>query len=146
MALDPKEVRYLIVHCSASPPSVYVDAKVIDRWHRERGFSKGGYHKVIRWDGVIEDGRPLSEIGAHAQGVNAKSIGICLAGGVEEKNVASDNFTAIQKQSLVGLLKVLKKRFPGAEVLGHRDIPGVTKSCPSWDVKAWWALQSQKFI
>jgi hypothetical protein len=28
--------------------------------------------------------------------------------------------------------------YPQAEVLGHRDIPGVKKDCPSFNVKEWW--------
>ena len=141
--LDPTNVQYLVVHCSASPPSVFVDAKVLTRWHRERGFTTVGYHKIIRRDGVVEDGRSLDEVGAHVEGYNSKSVGICLAGGVDAKNVPTDNFTSVQKQSLIALLMGLLVAFPNATVLGHRDIPGVKKACPSFDVKPWWAVVNQ---
>lgn len=140
MKLNPANVQYLIVHCSATPPSIYVDASVITSWHRQRGFAKGGYHKIIRRDGVVENGRALNEVGAHAVGFNSKSVGICLAGGVTIKNVPVDNFTVKQKNSLVVVLKELKALFKNARVLGHRDIPGVKKACPSFDVRKWWGI------
>lgn len=131
-------IKYLVVHCSASPPNVYVDAAVIDRWHRQRGFFKIGYHYVIKRDGVVEKGREEEEVGAHVQGHNTGSIGICLAGGVDKKNNPENNFTSDQFNALTVLLEDLLKRYPKAEILGHRDFPGVKKACPSFDVKQWW--------
>lgn len=52
----------------------------IDRWHKERGFSGCGYHKVIRRTGKVETGRDYATIGAHCKGQNETSIGICLIG------------------------------------------------------------------
>ena len=39
-----------------------------------------GYHFVILKDGTLEKGRDIKYIGAHAQGKNSNSIGICLVG------------------------------------------------------------------
>ena len=139
-------IKYLVVHCSASPPNVYVDAAVIDRWHRQRGFFKIGYHYVIKRDGVIEKGRDEEEVGAHVQNYNTGSIGICLAGGVDKKMNPENNFTDEQFKSLEGLLEDLLKRYPKAEILGHRDFPGVKKACPSFDVKPWWASVSENKV
>ena len=47
----------IIIHCSATPRGVDYSAADIDKWHRQRGFSKIGYHYVIRLDGKIEKGR-----------------------------------------------------------------------------------------
>lgn len=139
-------IKYLVVHCSASSPKVYVDAAVIDRWHRQRGFFKIGYHYVIKRDGVVEKGRDEEEVGAHVQGHNEGSIGICLAGGVDEQNKPQNNFTEEQFKSLASLLSDLLKKYPKAEILGHRDFPGVAKACPSFDVKAWWHTTTEKMI
>ena len=35
------------------------------------------------------------------------------------------------------LLKSLRKDFPDATILGHRDLPGVRKECPCFSVKEW---------
>lgn len=132
------DIRFLTVHCSATKPSVHVDSKVINRWHIERGFRKIGYHFVIRRDGVVETGRPLTEAGAHVSGHNTGNIGICLAGGLNETTgKAEDNFTLAQYIALKNLLIDLRKQFPDAEILGHRDFPGVAKACPCFDVRGW---------
>ncbi len=135
--LLPEKVKYIVIHCSASPPSVYVDAKVIDRWHKERGFVKIGYHHVIKRDGATEAGRKLTEVGAHVEGFNRVSIGVCLVGGVNEKNVPVMDFTQAQMQALSGVLDALQFTFPGALIVGHRDLSGVKKACPSFSVREW---------
>lgn len=144
-----KEVKYLAVHCSATPASQNIGVNDVDRMHRLRGFLRIGYHYVIRRDGTIEKGREDSQVGAHVQDFNSVSLGICLIGGVEKdtdvkrnangavtKLVAQDNFTDAQKDSLEELLKHLKKTYPKAIIQGHRDFPNVAKDCPSFDVKA----------
>lgn len=141
-SLKPADVKFLVVHCSASPPTLDAGAKDIDRWHRDRGFLKLGYHFVIRRDGTVETGRRLDERGAHAEDFNHCSLGICLVGGVDAKGKPQDNFTERQKDNLGLLLTGLLKTHPGAEVLGHRDLPNVNKACPSFDVKQWWAAEA----
>ena len=42
----------------------------IDKWHRQRGFRKIGYHFVIKLDGKIEKGREENEMRAHCLGEN----------------------------------------------------------------------------
>lgn len=128
---------HITIHCSASPVNVYVDAKVLDRWHRERGFLKIGYHFVIKRDGTVEYGRHISEIGAHTQGHNTGNIGICLVGGCDANMKPEQNFTEDQYHALAVLLNGLKDNYPNAEVLGHRDWPKVAKACPSFDVRKW---------
>ena len=138
MPLTPNGVRFIAIHCSASPPKAKVNAAVIDRWHRERGFRKIGYHFVVNRDGAVETGRDQYEIGAHVEGFNAESVGICLVGGVNEKNEPTDNFTSAQWTALERVVKSQLKLFPKAVVQGHRDFPNVRKACPSFDAKAWW--------
>lgn len=130
---------YLVVHCSASKPSGNASAADMDRWHRQRGFKCLGYHKVIRRDGTIEDGRPLDQIGAHVENWNAVSVGICMVGGVSEKDglTPENNFTPEQFASLKGLLGELQKKYPKAKTQGHRDFPKVAKACPSFSVADW---------
>lgn len=131
---------HIVVHCSATRPSQDISARDIDRWHRAQGWSGIGYHFVIRRDGTLEHGRPADVIGSHVQGHNAKSIGICLAGGVaEDGKTPEDNFTAAQKATLEATVKELLTEYPKATVQGHRDFPGVKKACPSFDVRKWWA-------
>jgi N-acetyl-anhydromuramyl-L-alanine amidase AmpD len=109
----------------------------IHRWHVQRGWLGIGYHYVIRTDGEIEEGRPEQWRGAHAEQVNSHSIGICLIGGCDAEQKPQANFTVDQLRALRMLLNDVLDRHPLATILGHRDIPGVAKACPSFNVKRW---------
>ncbi len=133
-----KRTDYIVVHCSATPASMDVDAKLIDRWHRQKGWLKIGYHFVIKRDGTVESGRKLDEAGAHVYGHNQHSIGICMVGGMtEDMRYPEDNFTAAQWASLKALLVEMKGLYPNADVLGHRDLDP-NKACPSFDMISKW--------
>jgi len=139
MSLTPDKVKFIAIHCAATPPQADIGAKEIDGWHKARGWSGIGYHFVIRRNGVVETGRPLNQIGSHVQGFNAVSLGICLVGGVKaDGRTPENNFTPAQFASLAKLVKDLKVTYKDAVVQGHRDFPRVAKACPCFDVKPWW--------
>ena len=143
----------IVVHCSATPPSMDIGANEIREWHTTppRNWSDIGYHYVIRRNGRFEPGRPEWAVGAHARGVNGRSVGVCLIGGVHTEGGPDFNFTRKQMDTLAAFLVTLRLRYPEAEVVGHRDLSpdldsdGVVephewfKGCPSFDVRAWWA-------
>lgn len=143
-----REINLIVVHCSATPPTSNLNAEDIRRMHVDgNGWSDIGYHWVIKRNGIVENGRDLDgdgdvieEIGAHAYGFNRKSLGICLVGGVDQNNKPDANFTIKQYTALATLLRKLKVQFPGVEICGHRDLEGVTKACPCFDVKAFMEL------
>jgi N-acetylmuramoyl-L-alanine amidase len=118
-----RKITRIILHCSASDLPLQ-NAAMIDSWHKARGFSKIGYHYFIKFDGTIETGRNLNEVGAHCEGHNKDSIGICLAG--------LKNFNQRQFDVLAKLLKQLKKTYPLATIHGHREF-NPNKTCPVFD-------------
>jgi N-acetylmuramoyl-L-alanine amidase len=126
-----RNIERIIVHCSATPPTMDVDAKTIDSWHKERGWSGIGYHFFIKRNGQVEIGRPLEKSGAHTKGYNSTSIGVCYAGGVDKDMNPEDNRTESQVEGLILLLKLLKNMFPKSVIYGHRDFS--PKACPSFD-------------
>lgn len=139
-------INFLAIHCSATPATATkVNAAEIRRWHRQNGWRDIGYHYVICRDGLIEKGRPDDQPGAHEPRINGQSIAICLVGGSppigspeHQKGLGENNYTPAQWASLEKLVRELHAKHPAAEVLGHRDVPGVRKACPSFDAKAWW--------
>lgn len=139
--LTPESVKYLVVHCSDTYARMTkVDAREIDRWHRQRGFLRIGYHIVIKRDGTVQsapDCRPLSMIGAHVEGYNDRSLGICMVGGRGDDDQPEDNFTLDQYHALALVLKGLLQKYPKAEIVGHCEL-NPHKACPSFDVKKWW--------
>lgn len=131
-----RRINHIVVHCSATPEGKSFDASDIDRWHRQRGWSGIGYNYVIGLDGSVEIGRDIHKTPAHVRGHNIDSIAVVYIGGVAaDGKKAKDTRTAAQKASLTILLKRLKAIYPGANILGHRDFPGVAKACPSFDAK-----------
>lgn len=130
-----RQIKYIIIHCSATKAGQNFHAKDIDKWHRERGFDEIGYHKVIDLDGTVENGRSISKIGAHCKGHNADSIGICYIGGLDKDGNPCDTRTEDQKIALRATIEYFKSRFPNAKVVGHRDMPNVHKACPCFNAK-----------
>lgn len=115
-----------------------VDVKMLDRWHRERGFLSCGYHYVIKRNGAVEIGRAEADAGAHCQGYNFSSIGVCLVGGLgADGKISEVNYTEKQWEALKALLFDLEKRYPQAKVYGHNNFTK-GKTCPNFDVPAWW--------
>ena len=125
-----RRIDRIIIHCTDTIKGRICTVEEITAWHKQRGFRTCGYHIVVQPDGSVQFGRPIEDIGAHAKGYNSTSIGIAYAGGK-----GGDTRTYEQIHVLRGLVAGLKAIYPIAEVLGHRDLPGVTKSCPSFDVK-----------
>lgn len=127
-----RTINEIIVHCSATQEGKDFTIADIDRWHRQRGFTKIGYHYVIYRDGTIHVGRNESEVGAHCLGHNQNSIGICYIGGLSsDGKTPKDTRTDAQKKALTTLLQALKKKYPSASIHGHRDF--AKKACPSFD-------------
>lgn len=124
-----RKIKWIVVHCSATPNGKEFHASDIDRWHKERGWAGCGYHYIIPLDGILEPGRPEDQPGAHVEGYNKDSIGICMIG--------TDEFMAAQYDTLAGMLIEMRERFPNASILGHRDFPEVHKICPGFDVRGW---------
>lgn len=131
-----RNIDSIIIHCAATPPDMDIGVEEIRHWHvEERGWDDIGYHFVITRDGDVDKGRALDIQGAHAYGYNETSIGVCLAGGVDEHGDADCNFTRSQWQALDELVDDLQQEFGALEVIGHRDVSD--KDCPSFDVLSW---------
>ena len=134
-----RKIKGIIIHCSATKPSMDIGADEITDWHvKGNGWSDIGYHYVIRRDGSIETGRDLKKDGAHAKGYNKDTIGICLVGGVNDKGTPQDNFTPNQFETLNTLVQdVLWRDYTSTEcyIKGHNELS--SKACPSFDVQEW---------
>lgn len=127
-----RKITEIIVHCSATPEGKHFTVDDIRKWHKAQGWSDIGYHYVVYLDGSIHNGRDVNVVGAHCTNHNSHSIGVCYIGGVEKDgNTPKDTRTPEQKDSLLYLLKELKRLYPTAWIHGHRDF--AAKACPSFD-------------
>jgi N-acetylmuramoyl-L-alanine amidase len=128
-----RDIRQIIIHCSATPEGRDVKASQIKKWHIDRGWSDIGYHYVIELDGTIRKGRKESVIGAHCKGMNRDSIGVCYIGGVDVNMKPKDTRTQEQLITLISLLVELRYRYPNATIHGHNEFS--SKACPSFNVE-----------
>ena len=143
-----RRIDEIIVHCTATPEGQPRTVEQIRRDHTTpvskggRGWSDIGYHYVVYLDGTVHEGRNVDVSGAHAANHNANSIGVVYVGGVENRPGVpyaqlkpKDTRTEQQKASLLALLMDLRKLYPTARIIGHRDVDTHGKSCPSFDAK-----------
>ena len=152
-----KRYDHVVIHVTATPPSMHVDDRVVDRMHRQRGFNGCGYNALITRDGRWLDSdmgaltRPIGRAGAHVgacgPGWNGRSFGVSMAGGVDEAGRPEHNATPAQLETLAeGVRRFLELHPEGAEavsVMGHRDLIEHTnspkkKACPCFDAIGWW--------
>lgn len=131
-----RNITRIVVHCTATPLGRYHTVFDIDEWHKKRGFDGIGYHYLVGVSGEVTQGRSIHSKGAHAKGYNKNSLAIVLAGGTNDKLIATEKaFTADQFLFLESFLKELQIMYPNAEIVGHRELPGVNKACPCFEVK-----------
>jgi N-acetylmuramoyl-L-alanine amidase len=141
LLLNPDNLRYIVLHCSAS---YYGDVETFNQWHREKGWDTIGYHWVItnclpkyddwrnkqpnpNYDGLIHMGRSETFAGAHVYGYNNISIGVVLTG-------VGGNFTSKQLISAAKLCHTILARYPSIiEVRGHYEFTS-KKTCPDIDM------------
>lgn len=128
-------VKEIILHCSATVEGKNFTAADIDRWHKERGFNKIGYHYVIDLDGTIEKGRKNNENGAHCLNHNSKALGICYIGGLDKNYKSKDTRTIEQKESLYKLVYQLMGKYPQLtleDIHCHNEF--ANKDCPCFSI------------
>lgn len=114
---------YIVIHHSATEPDTSVED--IRAAHRARGFIDIGYHYLIHPDGSVAVGRPEHQQGAHARGLNDRSIGVCCIG-----NFETTNPDPRQIQVLTELVVLLAKRYAVAphRIIGHRDVVRISSA------------------
>lgn len=127
-----RRITEIIIHCTATKEGEDYTVDDIRRWHLDRGWDDCGYHFVVRLDGTVEQGRPISIAGAHCKGHNANSIGIAYVGGLDKQGRPKDTRTAAQRDALLCLVLRIKQAYPEAKVFGHNAF--ANKACPCFDI------------
>ena len=111
---------YGIIHhtaCSVASP------EDIHRWHLANGWSGAGYNLYVRKDGTVYELRPIDCVGAHAQGYNSISVGVCFEGNFEEEEM-----TSAQIESGKQVIVYIRSLYGNIPFKGHRDVNNT--SCP----------------
>lgn len=138
-----REIKRIFVHCTAG--SQKTTLKQLENEFKAKGWKSPGYHYVVFPDGKVEQMLDESKVSNGVKGYNSTSINVAYVGGVDSKLKPVDNRTEAQKGALITLLSGLKKRYPNAHIMGHRDIWGKDpkkwqKWCPCFDVSSEYAF------
>lgn len=139
-----RQIARIVLHCSGTSPRT--TAASICNWHLTgNGWQTPGYHYIIESSGRVVPAVPEERVSNGARGYNANSIHVCYTGGLDSRGKWTDTRTPEQKQAMDRLVADLKRRYPGAKVLGHRDLSPDrngngriepdewTKACPCFD-------------
>jgi N-acetylmuramoyl-L-alanine amidase len=143
------QLKYLVIHCTATPEGREVTVSDIKQWHMGeppigRGWSKVGYSDMIHIDGCLSNLTPFNQDGRvegweltyGSRGINAVSRHIVYVGGVSKDRAnAEDTRTCAQKDTLEVYVKYMLKRHPDLLISGHNQFS--EKSCPSFNVSDW---------
>jgi N-acetylmuramoyl-L-alanine amidase len=132
-----RNIKYIVVHCTATQPSATIEA-IRRYWKEHRNFGDTpGYHYIILRDGDIVQLLDESKASYGVYGHNPETINMSYIGGIDKDGKPLDNRSDAQKDAMFNKLVELSEKYPKAEILGHRDFPGVNKACPSFDVRSW---------
>lgn len=120
-ALKPRsKTDFIVVHHAAARNCTPTDVHL---WHLGNGWAGIGYHYFVSKKGEVFRGRPEAVVGAHVQGYNEASVGICFEGDFEKENMSPE-----QEKAGIELLRFLMKRYPKAKIVRHKDL--MSTSCP----------------
>ena len=138
-----RNIKYIVIHCTAGSAQQKT-SDIISYWKNKLGWNKYGYHYLISADGSEENLTPIEQPSNGVKGYNESSIHVCYKGGWN----GTDTRTDAQKATLKNRVAQLKKKFPSAQIVGHRDLsPDLNgdgkitpnewvKLCPCFDVKS----------
>jgi N-acetylmuramoyl-L-alanine amidase len=133
-----RTIKYLVVHCTATPQTTNVES--IQRHWRERlGWKANGYHKIVKANGEVITLAQDDAVCNGVAGFNSVSLHVSYIGGIDSRGNPLDNRTQGQKDALSQVLHAWRAKYPDAKIQGHRDFlkRGVNwKECPSFNAKA----------
>lgn len=116
-----RDITHIFVHCTASAQNMTPQA-LLDFFYKTKKWSRPGYHYVISPDGAITNIWPESKYSNGVKNMNSHSINVAWIGGVTKEHPEGiDNRTQMQKISLKHLMRELRKKYPKAKIMGHRD-------------------------
>ncbi len=142
------KLKYLILHCTATPEGREVTSDDIRKWHLSpppagRGWSRVGYTDMIHLDGSLENLTPYDsdddveawELTNGVAGQNSVSRHIVYAGGTDTSGKAKDTRTPDQLKTMATYCHFMVLRYPGILIAGHNQF--AAKACPSFDTVTW---------
>jgi len=139
-----QELKYLILHCTATPEGRAVHQDTVRRWHTSpppagRGWSRVGYSDLVLLDGARhrfvkhnhDKWVDAGEITNGAAGINSVSRHVCYVGGLDASGKKAKNtLTEVQNIMLSSIIAEVLSYAPTILIAGHNQF--ANKACPSF--------------
>lgn len=143
------ELKYLVIHCTATPENREVKAAEVRAWHcnpkpQGQGWRQVGYTDMLHldgeWERLVDNNEDAWvdpwEVTNGAKGYNSVSRHIVYVGGVaSDGRTPKDTRTPEQRTALADYVLEFHSRHPNVRIIGHNEV--AAKACPSFDVRKW---------
>ncbi len=144
------DLKYLFIHCTATPEGRKVTSKEIRSWHTDpvekggRGWKQVGYTDMFHLDGKVErlvennEDETVDpwEITNGAAGYNFQSRHVVYVGGMSKDGKSiKDTRTSEQLKAMEKYILDFHDKHPDVKILGHNQV--APKACPSFNVPSW---------
>lgn len=133
------QVKYLAIHHSASPDT-QTPTEIANYHINNNGWGGIGYHFVISKDGTVYYVGDISTARANVANLNEQVLGICLIGNFTSGKIPTD----AQLDSVHKLCNFFINSYPDLinlnswdVVMGHKELPGQSTTCPSDSWPSW---------
>ena len=107
----------VIVHHLEAEGMYWTVENINDMHRNENGWSAIGYHRYIRLDGTVYQGRPDNAIGAHCQGCNLNTLGVAFEGNYDKRTEMPE----AQFKAWCEVKADLSNKYGNMPVYGHRE-------------------------
>lgn len=131
-----RKITHLVIHCTATPPTAEPEA-ILKYWKDHLKWKVPGYHRLVKADGQVLNLLDEEKIANGVAGHNKNSLHVSWIGGLH-----GDDRTMAQRKAIAAVLLTWLKKYPTAQIVGHRDFPGVRKACPQFDAKSYEYLRN----
>lgn len=143
------ELKYLVIHCTATPENREVKAAEVRGWHcnpkpQGQGWRQVGYTDMLHldgeWERLVDNNEDAWvdpwEVTNGAKGYNSVSRHIVYVGGVaSDGRTPKDTRTPEQRTALADYVLKFHSQHPNVRIIGHNEV--AAKACPSFDVRKW---------
>lgn len=149
-------LRYLVIHCTATPEGREVTSAEIRHWHcdpkpKGNGWKQVGYTDMFHLNGgcerLVDNNEDANvdpwEVTNGAAGYNGISRHIVYVGGLENRPGVpykdlkpKDTRTDAQMKAMEKYVKNFHRKHPEVRIVGHREL-NPSKACPSFPVREW---------
>ncbi len=123
-----KETKFIVIHHDAIHDNSFNHVPIFEIYksHLPK-YGTFAYHYYVTKAGKLYQLHEDNELTYHCKGINSSSISLCLQGNFDKEYLSSKQYN-----SLIRTLILLKRKYPNAIIIGHRDARNT--NCPGKNI------------